>query len=177
MGYFWSALFLPRSKLFTWVLNASEQTLSSFRRQHAFIDRDLISAHLHCSHLQMVALIYASKFTDLPTGIKREEIAWRFPGRQHFCCKRCPSMPGQEILTWLEKRLTELKATWKQNCISKGYRHADENTVTQQAHFVLWISVTSLREGRTHLRKFLLLSVQYHATCWTFMGRQLFTHT
>lgn len=28
--------------------------------------------------------------------------------------------------------LLELKASWKQNCISKSYRHVNENSVTQQ---------------------------------------------
>ena len=40
-----------------------------------------------------------------PWGQRRkEEITLRFPKKtEHFCCKRCPSMPGQEIYTQLEE--------------------------------------------------------------------------
>lgn len=41
---FWSVLVLPRSKLFTWVLNSSKQTLSPFRKDHAFIPWSLLGA-------------------------------------------------------------------------------------------------------------------------------------
>lgn len=36
----------------------------------------------------------------------------------------------------LKGYLLELKAAWKQNCISKSYRHVNENSVTQQAQFM-----------------------------------------
>lgn len=59
---FWSVLVLPRSKLFTWVLNSSKQTFSPFRKDHAQGRKDLHGLQTMCLSAQVPLLLWSEQW-------------------------------------------------------------------------------------------------------------------